>query len=226
MKENIVGEIPRTKTIKISTRTWSDLKAIKKEGEAFEDVIKNLLGKRTQVLGDDNIKAIKYNRNLAFVNSLIKGMDVGYEFEYNDPKSNKGDFVLDLKIRKIFYGMRSLSPTQFFGVDNVHKHYSEEFLRIYLECIIVALQKEFRISGQTAAILRSRCMNLPVWRKVYYDYNLSDESFNNDIEESLSLSEEEKPSPDWQKKIKSSLISKLGFNMGAKDSTKEFYTGE
>lgn len=43
--------------------------------------------------------------------------------------------------------------------------------------------------------------NIARWRKVYYDYSLSEDSFISDIEEPLRLSEEEKPN----KKIKEAM---------------------
>jgi len=46
--------------------------------------------------------------------------------------------------------------------------------------------------------------NIAKWRKLYYDYSLSEESFISDVEEPLRLSEEEKISPSIRERIKNS----------------------
>lgn len=204
-KELVIHQ--RIKTLRVEIRTWEALKSLKRENETFDDVLKGLLKERTVSVGDDNIKMIKYGRKIAFfdVNTMIMPHyeTIGYEFEYNDIKDNRLDFVLDLKIRKVFFRKRILNPSEFFGVDNPHKHYSDSFLRAYLNAIVLALKKELRIDAKL-----NNEENLAQWRRLYYDYNLSEESFKQDIEDPLRLSEEEKPSQEWSERIKNSVLQK------------------
>src|SRR3989344_3621253 len=123
----------RTKTIKVEIRTWDSLKARKQEYESFDDVIKGLLNQRSKTVGDQNIKAIKYERKIAFFSASLYGETVGVECEYNESKANKPDFVLDINIKKIFFGKKTFNPSEFFGVDNTHKHYSSFFMYVYLK---------------------------------------------------------------------------------------------
>lgn len=194
-------ELPtRMKTIKVGVRAWDSLKSMKKENETFNDVINGLLNERTVFAGNDNIKAIKYKRITHFADMG----DLGFEYEYNDCKGNKSDFVLDVKIKKVFYGRKTYSPSQFFGVDNEHKHYYLKFLGLYLLAILLALEKEFRVP-----FVKFDVDSLVNWKKLYLDYSLSEESFKEDIEEPLRLSEDEKPSHEWQMKIKNSVINNV-----------------
>lgn len=196
----------RSKTLKINVRTWDSLKSLKKENETFDDVIKGLLNERTKSLEKGNVKAIKYVRKRAFYG----GDDIGIEFEYNDVKGNKEDFILDLKIKKVFYGKRVFQPSEFFGVDNAHKHYSDLFLKIYLKAISLAIRNEFRISYLYNFLrIREDYYNLPILKKFYYDCNLSEESFKEDIEEPLRLSEEEKIPSEWKKSINNSIAAEV-----------------
>jgi len=203
----------RIKTLRVEVRTWETLKSMKKENETFDDVLKTLLKERTVSVGDENMKIIRYGRKIAFLGSTETFLshdrtmehyeDIGYEFEYNDIKDNKLDFVLDLKIKKVFFRKRAINPSEFFGVDNVHKHYSSQFLKAYLKAVCMALRKELRIDTRFGNL-----ENLTQWKKLYYDYNLSEESFIQDIEEPLRLSEEEKPSKEWSESIKDSVYQK------------------
>lgn len=201
----------RVKTIKVDVRTWDSLKSIKKENETFNDVIKDLIKERTKALGDENIKAIKYTRKTSFFTSNYQNKDIGFEFEYNDSKGNKTDFVLDLKIKKVFFGKRILNPSEFFGVDNTHKHYSDMFIGVYFTAISLALKKEFRVEflPNKLRINMKDFQNIVLWRQLYHDYILSDESFKSDIEEPLRLNEIEKPSKKWKEKITNSFSTKL-----------------
>lgn len=205
-------ELPtRVKTIKVDIRTWDSLKSFKKESETFNDVIKDLLMERTKALGDENVKAIKYRRKTAFFTYRHENKEFGFEFEYNDSKGNKSDFILDLKIKKIFFGKRSLNPSEFFGVDNAHKHYSDYFILVYLHAAALALHKEFRAKflHYRYQIDEETYENIALWRQFYRDYNLSEESFKSDIEEPLRLNETEKPSKAWMERIKKSVLGKL-----------------
>lgn len=197
---------PIIKTIKIDARVWDSLKSLKKENETFNDVIKELLQQRTKALGDDNINAIKYKRELIFFTIYVFGKEIGVEAEYNGAKGNKSDFVFDLQIKKMFYGKRQFNPSEFFGVDNAHKHYSDIFIRFYLDAIRVVLGKEFKVSNNLFAL--QDIFNIAIWRKLYYDYSLSEESFKQDIEEPLRLSEEDEPSTEWLMRIYNSILFK------------------
>lgn len=210
---NKIEELPsRTTTIKISIRVWDSLKNLKRENETFDDVIKELLKERTKHLGNENIKAIMYSRKVIFFNTdyshpFYKKFSVGIEFEYNDVKNQKLDFVLDVKFKKIFFGKKILNPSIFFGVDDMHKHYSNVFLNLYLRAVSIALEKEFRVySGMYS---EEDFVDIAKWRKIYYDYNLSDESFKKDVEEPLRLNEDEPPSDEWRRTIDGSICSSL-----------------
>ena len=208
--EKKVHELPsRTKTIKVEVRTWDSLKRLKNENETFNDAIKDLLMERTKSAGNENIKAIQYQRRTAFFTSWYKEKEIGFEFEYNDAKGNKSDFVLDVKIKKVFFNKRVLNPSEFFGVDNTHKHYSNMFIVLYLQAVALALRKEFRSGFLPYRIDEKEYGNIAVWRKFYYDYDLSDESFKQDVEEPLRLNETEKPSKVWQERINKSVVEKI-----------------
>ncbi|MFC1800796.1 hypothetical protein ACFLYT_01940, partial [Nanoarchaeota archaeon] len=198
-----IRELPtRIKTLKVDVRTWDSLKSRKKENETFNDVIKELLNERTKAVGDDNIKAIKYERKAGFF-KFKYGETLGVEYERNDVKSNRDDFVLDVKIKKIFFGKKGYSPSEFFGLDNTHKHYSERFMGIYLTAFQEALYAEFKIRSPT------QFYDLTSWRQLYYEYNLSEESFKEDIEEPLRLSEDDKPNKKWKERIDKSPAEKI-----------------
>lgn len=196
----------RMKTIKVDVRTWDTLKSMKKEYESFNDVIKSLLMERTKDLGNTSIQAINYKRKIGFCQLapfVYTKQDIGFEFEYNDIKSQKEDFVLDIKIRKVFFGKKIYNPSEFFGVDNAHKHYSRLFIEMYFIALGAALSKEFRI------LVHYKPTDIAYYRQLYYDYNLSEESFKADIEEPMRLSEDEKPSTQWKEKMKSSLAENI-----------------
>lgn len=208
--------INRTKTIKVNVRTWDSLKRLKSENETFDEVIKDLLGQRTKSIGNNNLKGINYQRKTKFQTIDILVEDCAIEYEYNDIKSNKDDFVVDLKIKKIFYGKKIFSPSEFFGVDNLHRHYSKQFLLFYLLVLVKIIHNEFNAnigaiqnyeSNKTMTL--SNLLNISFWRKLYYDYNLSEDSFNQDIAEPLRLSEDEKISGEYTKKINNSISHKL-----------------
>jgi predicted CopG family antitoxin len=210
----LVEEIPsRIKTLKVDIRVWDSLKQLKKENETFNDVIKEFLNKRTKSIGDDNVKAIKYSRKTAFFNTeyggpslSFKRHSIGVEFEYNDAKNQKSDFILDVKIKKVFHGKRVFNPSDFFGVDGTHKHYNKVFLILYLKAVGLALEKEFKVHLRMHE--DDDYQDIVKWRKIYYDYNLSEESFKQDIEDLLRLSEEEKPTDEWIKKLLESVSGK------------------
>ncbi|MBU90085.1 hypothetical protein CMO94_00975 [Candidatus Woesearchaeota archaeon] len=208
----VVEELPsRIKTIKVDIRAWDSLKQLKKEYETFNDVIKELLNERTKSIGDDNVKAIKYERKTTFFNTEYKGPlfkrhSIGVEFEYNDVKNQKLDFSLNVKIKKVFYGKRIFNPSIFFGVDGTHKHYNKVFMNLYLKAVGLALDREFRI--HSGMISDKDYGDIARWKKIYYDYNLSEESFKHDVEAPLRLSEEEKPTDEWHKKIIDSITVK------------------
>jgi len=199
---------PRIKTIRVEVNVWNSLKSLKNENETFNDLLKKILQQRTISAGDKNVQAIKYKRNISFFNSYDLFKEIGYEFEYNDVKDHKFDFTMDVAIKKIFYEKRVLSPSEFFGVDNAHKHYSDFFLYVYFKAFSLALFKEFRIKLDVYRHDKSY-ENITQWRKLYYEYQLSEESFIHDIEEPLRLSVDEKASQDWKREINKSFVTEL-----------------
>ena len=185
------------KNVRVETRTWNTLKSLKtNENDTFDDVIKNLLQQRTINSGNENIKLITYGRKTAFfeVNSNIG--HIGIEAEYNDVKSNKNEFTLDVKIKKVFHKKRIYNASEFFGVDNEHKHYSSTYLTLYLRACALALKKEFRAY---TTIGHKDYDNIAIWRKLYYEHSLSEDSFSRDIEKPLRLSEQETPNEHYKK---------------------------
>lgn len=199
-------EIPTGKrNIKLDLRTWNTLKNLKKPNETFNDVILFLLKERTVSVEKGNLKAIKYIRKTLFVETKASNASdklVGIEFEYNDVKEEQTNFSLDLKIKKVFFGKKIFNPSEFFGVDDLHKHLHSAYLGVYLRCIFVALCKEFKTINSIK--IDKDFENIALWRKLYYDHSLSEESFINDVEEPLRLSEEEKMSSPVKEKIKNS----------------------
>ena len=191
-------EIPtRMKTLKVDIRVWDSLKGLKKENETFNDVIKDLLDQRTKAIGNDDVKAIKYQRKTGYFTAAY-GEEIGFEYEYNDAKGNRDDFTLDVSIKKVFFRKKIYSPSQFFGLDNTHRHFSRFFMEIYFQALELALMKEFR-----AHILHEPT-NIAYWRQLYTDYRLSEESFKNDIEDPLRLSVDEQPSKEWTNRMNNS----------------------
>ena len=92
--------------------------------------------------------------------------------EYNDISNEKSDFTLDIHIKKVFYGKRSLNPSIFFGVDNAHKHFSLFFLKLYLVATRLIIKREFNI--YLDIFIGDSYFDIVNWRKLYYDHNLSD----------------------------------------------------
>ncbi len=204
-------EIPTGKrNIKLDLRTWNTLKNLKKPNETFNDVILFLLKERTVSAEKGNLQAIKYTRMTMFMETDHRFgssyKSVGVEFEYNDIKGQQTDFTLDLKFRKVFFGKRIMNPSEFFGVDNQHKHLHPVYLGIYLKCVLMALKKELKILAYSS---NSDFENIALWRKIYYDHSLSEESFSSDVEEPLRLSVEEKMSHKIRETIKNSPSNSL-----------------
>lgn len=197
----------RTKTIKVGIRTWDALKRKKGPNETFDDVILATLNEKTASVGDEGAKAIKYKRKTEFFDDYTYGEEIGFEYEYNDVKSNQSDFVLDLKIKKVFLKKSVLNPSEFFGVDNSHKHYSNYFLSIYLKAVALALEREFRAKFYAGKL--EDYDNIASWRKLYYSYNLSEDSFRDDIETPLRLNEGEKAPKEWAIKVQASKAQML-----------------
>ena len=199
-------EIPAGKrNIGLELRTWNALKNLKKPNETFNDVILSLLNQKTISKEEGNLKAIKYNRKILFMEtkaSDINDEPIGVEFEYNDIKGQQTEFTLDLKLKKIFYGKRIMNPSEFFGVDSSQKHLNPTYLAVYLRGVSLVLSKEFRTLN--TMMDNKDFENIAKWRKLYYDYSLSEESFISDVEEPLRLSEEEKISPSIRERIKNS----------------------
>ncbi len=202
MRERI-KEMPSGKrNIKLDMKTWNTLNNLKKTNETFNDVILYLLKERTQSAEKGNLKALKYQRKTLFLETTYKDKPVSVEFEYNDVKEEQTNFTLDLTFRKVFLGRRIFNPSEFFGVNKQHKHLHPAYLGIYFRCVSVALCKEFKTLDPM--VRDDDFENIARWRKFYYDHSLSEESFINDVEEPLRLSEEEKISLSIKEKIKSS----------------------
>lgn len=182
-----------TRNIKVELRTWNTLRNLKGANETFNDVVLAILKERTVSMGGDNVKAIKYSRKTIFLETEYDDKSIGVEFEYNDVKNEQSHFSLDLKIRKIFYGKKIMNPSVFFGVDDLRKHFHRAYLSIYLNCVAFALEKEFKVRALMMFYVHfkgDQFENIARWRKIYYDYSLSEDSFIHDIEEPLASSEE------------------------------------
>lgn len=206
MEQNdVFKKLPlHTKTLKVEVRVWNSLKHLKKENETFNDVIKGLLNERTVSVEKNNVKAIKYSRNILVLEVSYHDKRIGIELEYNDVKNNQTDFTLDLEIKKIFHRKKIFNHSQFFGVDSQHKHLNPLYLDFYLKGVVSVLEKEFGFYLDMYKRYKN-LEDLAQWRFMYYQYNLSQESFIHDIEEPLRLSEEEKPTKEQERRIKESM---------------------
>lgn len=201
-------ELPsHQKTIKIEVRVWSALKNMKAENETFNDVIKKLLNERTISANKGQISLIKYSRKALFLATDYDFKGIGAEFEYNDVKGQQADFTLDIRINKIFFGKKIFNPSVFFGVDSAHKHLNKIYLNVYFKCLALAMEKEFRVSK--GMYLDGDFEDISKWRKIYYDYSLSEDSFIRDIEDPLRLSEEEKAGKEITESINSSVSASI-----------------
>lgn len=199
------------RNIKVDIQVWNTLNGLKSTNETFNDVILGLLKQRTQSIGKKNIKLIKYHRKILFVKTEYgeevydRRHSVGIEFEYNDVKEHIADFALDLKIRKIFFKKQILNPSEFFGLDSDHKYLYHTYLNLYLKCVAMALEKEFRVRTGMGMIWDKDFEDIALWRKLYYDYTLSEESFINDIQEPLRLSEQDTTKAKYTADIQNSI---------------------
>lgn len=220
-KEEQIKKIKQDiKTIKVEPFVWTSLKSLKKENETFNDVIWNLMKESTKEIGNENVKLIKFGRKTLFFETnfsykrQIKVMlkneqayiteQIGIEVEYNDVKSQQSTFTLDLKIKKIYLKRISVNPSIFFGIDEKHKHLSSKYLKIYLESVFNVLKKEFGVSTEFSYELE----NITHWRKRYYNYSLSEESFIEDIENPLNLSVTESPNDEQKNNLLNSPSEK------------------
>lgn len=151
-----------------------------------------------------------------FLEASYNQKGIGIEFEYNDVKSQQADFTLDIKINKIFFGKKIFNPSVFFGVDSAHKHLNKAYLNLYFKCVALALEKEFRVADLSflkPMISDGDFEDISKWRKIYYDYNLSEDSFIRDIEGPLRLSEEEKVSEEIKESIINSVSASIWQNI-------------
>ncbi len=208
-KKEVIEELPERKTtISIDIRTKNTLKRLKKENETYNDIIKQLLKERTQEYEEGQAKLTIYGRKTAFVQTEYRGRSaisrekIGVEFEYNDLKSVQEDFTIDLKFKKIFFRKKIYNPSEFFGVDSARKHLNKVYLNIYLRCVEFVLKKEFKV--RSYMLLNNDFESIALWRHIYYEYSLSEDSFKEDIEDPLRLSEEEQPDQKTLKRIESS----------------------
>jgi hypothetical protein len=188
--DNYKNELTSTKrNIKLDLKTWNSLKNLKKTNETFNDVILSLLKERTISLKGKEIGALRYFKKTIFLETQYNNIIVGLEFEYNDVKSEQNNFNLDLKVKKIFFGKKIFNSSEFFGVDSIRKHFNQIYLNLYLKCVFVALEKEFKINSNLFS--EENIENISFWKKVYYEFSLSEDSFINDIQEPLEHSEDE-----------------------------------
>jgi predicted CopG family antitoxin len=191
------------RNIKIDLLVWNALNNMKGKNETFNDVIMGLLKMKTESIGNDNMKLLKYSRRTMFVETTYKSKSVGIEFEYNDVKNEQSSFTIDVCFRKIFYEKEVLNPSEFFGIDSKHKHLYHAYLNLYMQCVSKVLEKEFRIFQRMNT--KEDFENIALWRKLYYEYVLSEESFVNDVQKPLSLSVKEMPKESYQKEIEKSI---------------------
>lgn len=198
-KRTISGLNEGKRNIKLDIKTWNILNNMKKQNETFNDLILYLLKERTDVKGNNNFNAIRYVRKTKFIEISYKDKVVGVEFDYNDLDKEQSNYVIDLKFKKIFMERKIFNPSEFFGVDNIRKHFNESFLNIYLKCVYFSLQKEFRILSNDFKT-DSDFENIIIWRKIYFENYLSEESFINDIEDPLKQSEEK-----FDKEVKNNI---------------------
>jgi len=191
-------------TIKIGAGVWTSLNNLKKPNESFNDVILGLLGERSKPVGNELIGGIKFYRKTAFVKLDNSS---GVEYEYNDCKGEISSFVLDVRIKKVFYGKQVFNPSVFFGVDHEHKHFNSMYLGLYFGCIAHTLGKEFKVNINS--LINPNFLDIVNWRKLYFDYSLSEDSFVRDIEQPLKDSVEEKISDEVRKSIKDSVSNSI-----------------
>lgn len=191
------------RNIKVDIQVWNTLNSLKATNETFNDVILGLLKQKTQSIGKENMKVIKYYRKILFIKTEYGTTSIGIEFEYNDAKGQPTNFVLDLKLKKIFYGKQIINPSEFFGLDSDHKHLYHIYLNLYLKCIASTLEKEFRV--YTGMHTQKAFEDIALWRKIYYDYSLSEDSFINDVQEPLRLSEQDNAKENYSNDIKNSI---------------------
>lgn len=191
------------RNIKVDIQVWKTLNSLKATNETFNDVILGLLKQKTQSIGKENMKVIKYYRKILFIKTEYGTTSIGIEFEYNDAKGQPTNFVLDLKLKKVFYGKQIINPSEFFGLDSDHKHLYHIYLNLYLKCIASTLEKEFRV--HTGMYFQKNFEDIALWRKVYYDHSLSEESFINDVQEPLRLSEQDNAKEKYSNDIKNSI---------------------
>ncbi len=204
-----IRELPSMKrNVKLDIKTWNTLRNLKKPHETFNDVILSLLKERTQSIGGDSLKAIRYHRKVLFIETEYRNELIGIEYEYNDIKNEPSNFTLDLQIKKVFWRKRMFNPSVFFGVDHLHKHFNLIFLDLYLVGVASALRRELRIQEVYISDVEE-LESLAHWRKIYYEHSLSEDSFIGDIEEPLRLSEDEKMDNKVRESIKRSLSNAI-----------------
>jgi len=175
----------RSVNIQVDRSVWTSLRKLKKPTETFNDVILDLLNKRSKELSNSKVGAIEYGRKTDF-SRMVK--DTGCQYEYNDIKS-MSNFIFDLKMKKIYSGKRTYNPGEFFGVEPKFFYLSKAYLFFYLTLIFKILMKEFGVKLDSK-ITPVEFESILMWRQLYYDYGLSEESFIEDIEKPLRKSED------------------------------------
>ena len=180
-----------TSSIRLSVRTKKMLNELKKGNETDDDVVRKLITKDERITSD-SIIATKYRRKTSFKEIG----NIGIEFEYNDIIGNE-DYTFDIKIKKIYTENDILNPSVFFNKN-------PEYLEIYLMCVLDVLSKERKVkvthmyqhekklnTTPIKSIVKTAITkNLILWKKLYVDYNLSEESFNEDVARILKKAKE------------------------------------
>jgi len=188
-------------TIKVSVPLRDKLAEIGNKDETFEDVIWRMVrrsdSERSGEIVTKKSSMIQYKRKKEFVELIRKkGINLnsekaGFEYEYNIPSKKEGEWELDIKIVKVYYGQKSYNPSEFFGVTNEDKYLSYDFTQIYFQILSEIFTKEFGIT-KLRNFSADQMLKILEWRKIYYENKLSEESFINDVEDVLRDSSDKK----------------------------------
>ncbi len=218
MKKRLKNDLKNTQdktTIKVSNSLRDKLAEIGNKDETFEDVIWRLIRRaepeRSGEVVTSKSSVIQYKREKDFIEvsvwiqSLKKYEKVGIEYEYNNPPKRGGDWELDIKIIKLYYNQKVYNPSEFFGVDNEHKHLSEEFICAYFSILADIFIKNFGIT-KLKKFSDEEKISIVAWRKIYYENKISEESFINDVEDVLRNFSDSQSNNKVKEQLKNSII--------------------
>ncbi|MBU0628668.1 MAG: hypothetical protein KKC75_05730 [Nanoarchaeota archaeon] len=219
MENNITNNlksVPNKTTIKVSNTLRAKLAEIGNKDETFEDVIWRMIRRaepeRSGEITTNKSSVIQYKRKKEFIELATYLKDIlpiriektGYEYEYNVPPKKEGEWELDIKILKVYHKQKSYNPSEFFGVDNEHKHLSEEFTRIYFQLLVEIIYNEFGIP-KWKYVPSADEINIMEFKAIYAKHNLSQESFINDVEDVLRNFSERKVDLKTKKQLENSV---------------------